>query len=67
FKEEWVTDPQNSPFYTRLFSPNDMPRAVVPFVHGLLEHGGRYEHVFPVWNKRGIAVFVYNQRGYGRT
>jgi alpha-beta hydrolase superfamily lysophospholipase len=38
FKGEWITGPQNSPFYTRLFAPNDT-RAVVIFVHGLLEHG----------------------------
>jgi acylglycerol lipase len=29
--------------------------------------GGRYEHVFPFWNQQGVAVFVYDQRGYGRT
>jgi acylglycerol lipase len=28
---------------------------------------GRYESIFPVWAARDIAVFAFDQRGFGRT
>jgi alpha-beta hydrolase superfamily lysophospholipase len=34
-------------------------------VHGIAEHGGRYRHVAEALAPRGIACFVYDQRGHG--
>ncbi|TDL16119.1 lysophospholipase [Rickenella mellea] len=31
------------------------------------KHIGRYDHVFPIWAGRGITVFAFDQRGFGRT
>jgi acylglycerol lipase len=36
-------------------------------VHGFCEHIGRYEHIHPLFANRGITVFCYDQRGFGKT
>ncbi|KAG0708630.1 alpha beta-hydrolase [Suillus ampliporus] len=67
FSESWLIGPQCTQFYTRTYSPASTAKAVVVFVHGFIEHIARYEHVFPAWSARDIAVFTYDQRGFGRT
>jgi pimeloyl-ACP methyl ester carboxylesterase len=36
-------------------------------VHGFIEHIGRYDTSFSLLAERGIEVFGFDQRGYGRT
>lgn len=68
YTEAWLSGPQKTRFYTRTYKPEEAQlNAAVVFVHGFIEHIGRYEHVFPAWSVRGIAVFAYDQRGFGRT
>lgn len=43
------------------------PRALMLLVHGQGEHIGRYEHVANFFNARGIAVWGYDQQGFGRS
>lgn len=56
-------------FYTRLYEPpiSTPLRAALVFAHGYLEHIGRYTEVHAKWAQRGIAVFAYDERGFGRT
>jgi len=67
FTESWLSGPQATQFFTRTYSPLSPAKAAVVFAHGFAEHIVRYEHVFPTWSSRGIAVFAYDQRGFGRT
>ncbi|OAX40215.1 alpha/beta-hydrolase [Rhizopogon vinicolor AM-OR11-026] len=67
YSESWLVGPQRTQFYTRTYHPASAVRGVVVFVHGFIEHIARYEHVFPAWSARDIAVFAYDQRGFGRT
>jgi acylglycerol lipase len=67
YSESWLVGPQRTQFYTRTYRPASTSKGVVVFVHGFIEHIARYEHVFPAWSARGIAVFAYDQRGFGRT
>lgn len=67
FTESWLSGPQETRFFTRTYRPSSPAKAAVVFVHGFAEHIARYEHVFPTWSSRGIAVFAYDQRGFGRT
>lgn len=67
FAESWLSGPQGTQFFTRTYCPPSSAKAAVVFVHGFAEHIARYEHVFPTWSSRGIAVFAYDQRGFGRT
>lgn len=45
----------------------DSPRATVLLVHGLGEHGGRYEHVAQSLCERGIAVWAPDHPGHGES
>ena len=67
YSESWLVGPQRTQFYTRTYRPASTAKGVVVFVHGFIEHIARYEHVFPAWSARDIAVFAYDQRGFGRT
>ncbi|KIJ05724.1 hypothetical protein PAXINDRAFT_103657, partial [Paxillus involutus ATCC 200175] len=67
FTESWLVGPQETRIFTRTYCPSSPPKAAVVFVHGFVEHIARYEHVFPTWASRGITVFAYDQRGFGRT
>ena len=69
FTEAWLVGPLSTSFYTRTYKP-PVPittRAVLVFVHGYLEHVGRYEGAHGRWAKQGVAVFTYDERGFGRT
>ncbi|KAJ3844319.1 Alpha/Beta hydrolase protein [Lentinula raphanica] len=66
--EKWVTGPQETQFYTRTYAPSSSsPRALIVFVHGFQEHIGRYAHIHPSFAENGLALWTYDQRGYGRT
>ena len=67
YTESWLVGPQSTKFYTRTYSPPSQPKAVVVFLHGFAEHIGRYTHFHPWLAAKGIAVFAYDQRGYGLT
>jgi alpha-beta hydrolase superfamily lysophospholipase len=45
----------------------DAARAALIVVHGIAEHGERYRHVMQALAAKGIACFVYDQQGHGRT
>jgi acylglycerol lipase len=40
---------------------------VLVFVHGYIEHIGRYESLHTRWASKGVAVLAYDMRGFGRT
>ncbi|KAK7691823.1 hypothetical protein QCA50_005227 [Cerrena zonata] len=68
YTETWLPGPDGHQFYTRTYAaPAPGPKAVILFVHGFAEHVGRYEHVHIDYPKRGITLFSYDQRGFGRT
>jgi pimeloyl-ACP methyl ester carboxylesterase len=68
FTAAWLKGPRQTSFYTRSYLPDTgTPRAALVFAHGFVEHVGRYEHVFPAYAKKGIAVFAFDMRGFGRT
>ena len=47
--------------------PDAAPRGAVVLVHGYGEHSGRYGHVADALTGCGVAVYAYDQRGYGRS
>ncbi|KAI0759681.1 lysophospholipase [Trametes elegans] len=68
FTEEWLDGFDGHHFYTRTYPAAPGPtKAVLVFVHGFADHIGRYEDVHPRFAQRGIAVFAYDMRGFGRT
>ena len=70
YTESWLSGPHSTSFYTRLYTPASSPsspKGVLVFIHGFIEHVGRYEHAHNAWAARGFAVFAFDQRGFGRT
>jgi acylglycerol lipase len=66
--EAWLPGPQSTQFYTRTYnSAGGDTKAVIVFIHGFAEHVGRYSHFHPLFSERGIAVFAFDQRGFGKT
>jgi len=65
YTEEWIAN-GNTKFYTRIYSvPN--PKAAVVFIHGFIEHIGRFDHVISRFADAGVSALGFDQRGYGRT
>ncbi|KAG8699909.1 hypothetical protein FRC08_005043 [Ceratobasidium sp. 394] len=78
FTEEWMFAHDGLRLYTRRYIPSSATggagtwgasgaKAAILFVHGFIEHVGRYEHVFPRYAEKGIVVFTYDGRGFGRS
>ncbi|KIM40362.1 hypothetical protein M413DRAFT_73462 [Hebeloma cylindrosporum] len=68
YSEAWLAGPNSTQFYTRTYEPTPHPtKAAIVFIHGFAEHIGRYTHFHPLLAARGIAVFAFDQRGFGLT
>lgn len=80
YAEHWLQGPQSTSFYTRLYLPSSSsntadatstpptrPKAALIYVHGFVEHVGRYDHLHSYFADHGIAVFAFDQRGFGKT
>lgn len=43
------------------------PKAIVALIHGQGEHINRYEHLATYYNNNGVAVWGYDQQGFGKS
>ncbi|KAG7091183.1 hypothetical protein E1B28_010234 [Marasmius oreades] len=66
YAEAWLEGPFCTRFYTRTYHCSQ-PKAALVFIHGFAEHVGRYDHIHPQFSKHDIALFTFDQRGFGRT
>ncbi|KAL1867500.1 hypothetical protein Daus18300_006344 [Diaporthe australafricana] len=56
--------------YTKTWLPDDPitnTKAKLVFVHGFSDHVGRYYGFFPHLARSGIAVYAFDQRGWGQS
>lgn len=53
--------------YWREWPATQPRRAVLVILHGVGEHGGRYKSLAAGLGARGIACFVFDHRGHGRS
>lgn len=69
FTESWLLGPSSTNFYTRTYAPPSTTpvRALIVFLHGFAEHIARYAHFQTLLAQDGVAVFAFDQRGFGRT
>ncbi|KAF8961334.1 hypothetical protein BGZ46_001372 [Entomortierella lignicola] len=66
-KEEWIVAEDGYEIFTKTWYAVGDPVASVVFVHGFGEHITRYDHVFVEFNRAGIQVSAFDQRGAGET
>ncbi|ORY71749.1 Alpha/Beta hydrolase protein [Pseudomassariella vexata] len=53
--------------HTKTWMPDGPPKAKVIMVHGFNDHVDRYYDFFPTLARAGIAVYGFDQRGWGRS
>ncbi|KAK2002005.1 hydrolase [Colletotrichum falcatum] len=53
--------------HSTTWTPQGTIRAKLVFVHGFSDHVGRYHELFSYLAGRGIQVFSWDQRGWGRS
>ncbi len=49
----------------RTWAPEGKPKAVVAALHGFNDYGNFINNAAAFWAERGIAVYAYDQRGFG--
>lgn len=49
----------------RTWLPATKPKAIVLALHGMNEYSGYFDMPAETWRNNGIAVYAYDQRGYG--
>ncbi|MDX2359679.1 MAG: alpha/beta hydrolase [Crocinitomicaceae bacterium] len=47
--------------------PTTNPKAIIHIIHGMTEHGARYEHFARALNNQGFGVYCPDVRGHGIT
>ena len=66
FDEAWLSGFDGHQFFTRTWRAAE-PKAAVLFLHGFADHISRYDHIHSAFVQRGIVVFAYDLRGFGKT
>ncbi|GJE97196.1 lysophospholipase-like protein [Phanerochaete sordida] len=66
YVEAWLPGFDGHQFYTRLW-PAAQPKAAALYVHGFADHVSRYDHIHSAFAQRGIVMFAYDKRGFGKT
>lgn len=68
-EEGWFSPDSDTHLYTKTWRPpsGTKIRARLAFVHGFSDHCNAYYGLFPSVATRGITVFAYDQRGWGRS
>jgi alpha-beta hydrolase superfamily lysophospholipase len=61
------TASDNHPVHCYYSLPAAKPRGIIHIVHGMGEHGGRYEWTAQQLNAAGYAVYINDHRGHGET
>ena len=65
--EDFLQTEQGLRLFYRRWEPPKPPQAACIVVHGLGEHGGRYEALAQALNSRALTVWAMDHRGHGRS
>lgn len=64
---DWISWSSDTQKFTWQWTPNEIqPRATIGIIHGLGEHGGRYETTGQRFASHGFQTFAFDQQGHGR-
>jgi alpha-beta hydrolase superfamily lysophospholipase len=66
-REGYFTTPDGIQLYYQVHLPVGKPGAALLVVHGAGDHSGRYQNALKNLIPQGIAVYCFDQRGYGRS
>lgn len=66
-QEGWFTGKRDTRLFYQSWTPAGVPRAVLVLLHGLAEHGGRYQNLVNAMIPAGFAIYAADLRGHGRS
>lgn len=66
-EEGWLDTPDGQQLYTKTWIPSDAPKARLVFLHGFSDHCNCYPTLFTSLASKGIKVYSFDQRGWGRS
>lgn len=66
-QEAFLTMSDGHEIYVRTFKPDKEPLASFYILHGMGEHGDRYDDFAQLLCKEGFIVYVHDHRGHGKT
>lgn len=66
-QESWLKTPDNHSLYTKTWRPSAALKARVVFLHGFSDHCNWYPILFSTFAQKGIKVYSFDQRGWGRS
>ncbi len=66
YKEAYKTNLDQQKLFVREWLPEEDPKAVILYVHGLGSHSGRLDHWAERYTEKQIGFVAYDQRGHGK-
>ncbi|KAF2021641.1 alpha/beta-hydrolase [Aaosphaeria arxii CBS 175.79] len=66
-EEGWHTTDDGKKLYTKTWKTEGPAKARVVFIHGFSDHCNNYDNLFPALAAKGIEVYTFDQRGWGRS
>jgi alpha-beta hydrolase superfamily lysophospholipase len=67
FEEEWFEASDGARLFLRRWMPSGKPLGVLHIVHGMAEHGLRYDRFARCLTGEGFEVWAADHRGHGKT
>ena len=64
---QWLDIAPGQPKFVTRWRPETAPQANVAIIHGLGEHGGRYDTLAQHFVRAGLSVSAFDQQGHGRS
>ncbi len=64
---QWLDIAPGQPKFVTRWLPESVPQANVVIIHGLGEHGGRYDTLAQHFVRAGFSVSAFDQQGHGRS
>ncbi|KAF2109653.1 Alpha/Beta hydrolase protein [Lophiotrema nucula] len=66
-EEGWHTVEDGKKLYTKTWKTESPAKARLVFLHGFSDHCNQYGNLFPALASKGIEVYAFDQRGWGRS
>ncbi|KAF1995833.1 alpha/beta-hydrolase [Amniculicola lignicola CBS 123094] len=66
-EEGWLKADDGKKLYTKTWKAEEPAKARLVFIHGFSDHCNTYNSFFPTLASKGIEVYSFDQRGWGRS
>lgn len=67
YQEYWLRTRDGSKLFNRIWIPEDYPVKIIVLIHGLGEHGGRYENWAEQFTSHNFIFVAGDLRGHGKS